>query len=288
MTADHRTTPNGHVDLCWMRRTAVRCALPLMLLSVATCGGGAGSSPTILAPTPTAPSTPVPTASASPALPISTPTPVLSGMPFEQVKVMTSQLSYDDLFRNNEQHVGVFVYYQAKVIQVVEAGGGRYQLRANVTRGEYFWDDTVFLRYAGRRLLEDDIIEFLGEVNGLITYESVLGGQVTIPDISVIQARLMPMVSGPVPTVSRPIPTVARTSSPEATRALSATGTPTQTETPSPTTRPTPTVALVPAALYTQAPSPTPAPGYARTNPADIGTALSFEFEYQLDYEPVP
>ena len=66
---------------------------------------------------------------------------------------------------------------------------GDFQLRVNVTPGDYgFWDDTVFLRYddAPVRILEDDVIAFVGRMNGTVTYESVLGGDVTIPDITVL------------------------------------------------------------------------------------------------------
>ena len=33
---------------------------------------------------------------------------------------------------------------------------------------------------------EDDVIAFVGRMNGTITYESVLGGDITIPDITVL------------------------------------------------------------------------------------------------------
>ena len=102
----------------------------------------------------------------------SSPTSMLSELPFEQLRNMALILSYDDLFRYNEDHVGELVSYQGQVIQVLERDRDRYQLRANVTQGEHSWDDAVFLRYSGPRLLEDDIIEFIGRVNGLITYDS--------------------------------------------------------------------------------------------------------------------
>ena len=47
------------------------------------------------------------------------------------------------------------------------------------------------MHYSGARLLEDDIVEFVGEVKGLITYEAVLGNQITIPEIDSIQIRLI-------------------------------------------------------------------------------------------------
>ena len=82
------------------------------------------------------------------------------------------------------------VWYEAEVIQVADGSIGTFVLRANVTRGQYFWDDTVYLRYSGPRLLEEDIIEFVGVIEGLKTYEAILGNSVTIPEIRVLASKL--------------------------------------------------------------------------------------------------
>lgn len=116
---------------------------------------------------------------------------VLPTLTFQEVQSEASQVTYDDLFRNNESYLGELVHYRGQVVQVVEAGGDDYRLRVNVTEGAYFWEDTVFLHYSGARLLEDDIVEFVGEVKGLITYEAVLGNQITIPEIQSVQTRLI-------------------------------------------------------------------------------------------------
>ena len=92
------------------------------------------------------------------------------------------------MFRYAEQNEGKLVFYRGEVVQVMEDQGA-FQLRVNVTPGDYgFWDDTVFLRHvdAPVRILEYDIIAFVGRMNGTVTYESVMGGNVTIPDISVL------------------------------------------------------------------------------------------------------
>ena len=115
-----------------------------------------------------------------------TPTPT-----FQEVLAQASTVSYDELFRNNERYVGTIVHYRGKVEQVVEGRrDDSYELRVNVTEGDYFWEDTVYLNYSGQRLLENDIIEFVGEVKGLKTYGAVFGQQITIPEIDVLQTRL--------------------------------------------------------------------------------------------------
>ena len=118
------------------------------------------------------------------------PPPELSFLSFEELRERASSPTYDDLFRNNDQYLGQLVYYQAQLVQVIDVGKDRYQIRANVTEGQFFWEDTVFLRYGGPRLLEKDIIEFVGTVAGLTTYTAVLGNRVTIPDINIIEAKL--------------------------------------------------------------------------------------------------
>ena len=170
---------------------------------------------------------------------------------FEELKSASTRLSYDDLFRNNEEHIGKTVWYRAQVIQVIEGDDDEYQLRANVTQEGNFWDDTVFLRYSGSRLLEDDVIEFVGKVNGLVTYEAVMGNEITIPDVTVIESRLVSDNAGsPTPT---PITITASRSTPEQNEP---TATPTNTDTP------------------TRAISPTLAPGIATTVPTPTATAV--------------
>ena len=179
---------------------------------------------------------------------------------FEELQAAAFQLSYDDLFRNNEDHIGKTVWYTGQVIQVVEGDGNEYQLRVNVTKDNGFWDDTMFLRYTGPRLLEDDIIEFVGKVNGLVTYEAIMGNQVTIPDIAVIESRVVSGdASGPTPT---PITITASRSTPEQgepTAAQTNTDTTTRKITPPPTSAPA-TVTAVPMQTATAIPASTPRP----------------------------
>ena len=118
--------------------------------------------------------------------------PTAVAIDWNTLKDTAERVSYENLFRNNEEWKGRRVYYRGKIIQVIEGSGNEFQLRANVTKGEFSWDDTVFLRYSGERLLEDDVIEFVGRVNGLIKYEAIFGNEVTIPDITIIQSRRMP------------------------------------------------------------------------------------------------
>jgi len=99
-------------------------------------------------------------------------------------------VTYDDLFRNNEVHVGKIVYYRGEVVQVMDAGGDQFQLRVNLTEDSFFWTDPVFVQYSGPRILDDDIVEFVAEVVGLMTYKAALGGEITIPHLTALDLRL--------------------------------------------------------------------------------------------------
>ena len=67
-------------------------------------------------------------------------------------------------------------------------------MRAQVTPPHsdfVLWDDVIALNYTGERFREDDIIEFVGTSRGLMTYKAILGNEVTIPNIDVMQARFL-------------------------------------------------------------------------------------------------
>jgi len=155
----------------------------LVLILVAACILlGTSCTNTANTTQPTSTSTPTSTAKITPA-----PTQTKS---FAAWKVSATSPNYDDLFRNNQQYVGTLVYYRGQVVQVLEAGQNKYQLRVNITEGKYSWGDTVYLFYSGNRFLENDVIEFVGQVDGLMTYAAVSGASITIPEISVFAAQM--------------------------------------------------------------------------------------------------
>jgi hypothetical protein len=101
----------------------------------------------------------------------------------EEVKAKSIEITYDDLMRNNEDHVGKIVHYQGKIIQVQNVYGDTYVLRVGTSDAPYYFGDIIWVNYAGKRVLEGDIIEFWGKVKGLKDYTAVLGNSVTIPEI---------------------------------------------------------------------------------------------------------
>lgn len=100
------------------------------------------------------------------------------------------KIAYKELTRYPEKYNGQSVKFTGEVIQVMEGlWGGSHALRVNVTKGEYdIYTDTVYVEYVpdseeDGRILEDDIITFYGTADGLETYESVVGQQISIPKV---------------------------------------------------------------------------------------------------------
>ena len=103
-------------------------------------------------------------------------------------------IAYAELARNPDNYKGQSFVFTGEVIQVLEPTlGNTVTLRINVTKddNEYFpfYTDTVYceviLPDGSDRILENDIIEFYGDCDGLYSYNSLLGSKVSIPKISI-------------------------------------------------------------------------------------------------------
>lgn len=122
----------------------------------------------------------------------------LANASIEDIKANAiSNPDYDDLFRNNSNYTGKVVHYVGEVVQIQEGSGDTYVMRANVTEDEMgFWENDVFLSYSGNRVLENDIIEFWGEVKGVKKYDTVLGSSRSIPEIAAIHLEVLQDYTG--------------------------------------------------------------------------------------------
>lgn len=104
----------------------------------------------------------------------------------EEAKGYETGITFDNLARTPDEYKGKKVKFSGKVVQVIE-GTSETQLRLAVN-GNY--DKIIFCRVpkaktSSTRILEDDYIHIMGVSNGLISYESTMGGNITIPDVSV-------------------------------------------------------------------------------------------------------
>ncbi len=94
-------------------------------------------------------------------------------------------ITFDQLARTPDTYDGEKVKFSGKVIQVIE---GDYETDLRIAIGGDY--DCVILVYyyasiVDSRVLEDDWITIYGVSEGLYTYESTLGGNITVPLIKV-------------------------------------------------------------------------------------------------------
>ena len=100
-------------------------------------------------------------------------------------------ITYDQLARTPDDYTGKKVMFKGRVLQVLE-GSGSVTLRV-ATRGNY--DDVLLVDYESSivtvRVLEDDWITIYGVSNGLYTYESTGGADITIPYVTADQIEIL-------------------------------------------------------------------------------------------------
>lgn len=98
------------------------------------------------------------------------------------------EFDYESIARNPDQYKGKYAKFTGEVIQVLESGKN-VELRVNVTKGAYMYEDTIYVTYTRKnetesRILENDIVTIYGTLEGLKSYESILKTTITIPQIN--------------------------------------------------------------------------------------------------------
>lgn len=103
----------------------------------------------------------------------------------EAKKGYDTGITYDNLARTPDDYIGEKVKLRGKVIQVIESDYTT-QIRLAVNDN---YDTVIFGEFdkyiVSSRILEDDVITIMGTSAGLITYESTMGGSISIPGISI-------------------------------------------------------------------------------------------------------
>lgn len=103
----------------------------------------------------------------------------------EEAKGYETGITYDQLARTPDDYVGQKVKFSGKVIQVME-GSGKVQIRLAVNKD---YDTVLYGEYKkdiiSSRVLENDIITVYGTSIGLLSYQSTMGGTITIPSIKI-------------------------------------------------------------------------------------------------------
>ena len=99
-------------------------------------------------------------------------------------------IPWDMLARNTERYVGQLMKADGKVLQVMEYGS-QAQLRV-ILDGDY--GKVVLVRYpdySKARVLEDDNVRLIAKVNGRVDMETVLGKNITLPDLTALSLTVL-------------------------------------------------------------------------------------------------
>lgn len=116
----------------------------------------------------------------------------------ETCKNNYKEISYNDLSRNPENYKYECIHFKGKVIQVMEdTEKNKAQVRMYTKLTDYsyienYYDDDAILidiydYDSNNRLLEDDIIDVNGIYGGIVTYESVIGANVSVPSMTAME-----------------------------------------------------------------------------------------------------
>ena len=96
------------------------------------------------------------------------------------------QLNFKEISRDPNAYDGEYYSFTGKVLQVLEGsdyGGTTSTTMRIATKGNY--DNVVYVTYErpnnDKRILEDDRVTVYGVCKGLYTYETIMGGSVTLP-----------------------------------------------------------------------------------------------------------
>lgn len=102
-----------------------------------------------------------------------------------QLQAKATIVPFDELARSTEDHEGKLLSLSGTVVQVIEDGDAA-DLRVNVD-GDY--GQTIYVRYPNygkQRVLDEDTIQMVAQVDGRVTYETVMGNKVTIPALTAL------------------------------------------------------------------------------------------------------
>lgn len=101
----------------------------------------------------------------------------------EAKKGYNTGITYNQLARTPDEYEGKKVTFKGEVVQVIE-GDDTTQIRFAVNSD---YDTILFGEYdksiVSSRILEDDVITIMGLSIGLITYQSTMGGDISIPGV---------------------------------------------------------------------------------------------------------
>lgn len=100
----------------------------------------------------------------------------------EEYKNLCEQLNYEDILRNPDSNKNKYCVISGKVDQIIEGWFGSYTIYITDSDGNK-WECYYSYKDGESHLLEGDSVTVYGKCNGTTTSTTVMGKQVTLPDI---------------------------------------------------------------------------------------------------------
>lgn len=116
--------------------------------------------------------------------PDATPVPAMSA---DEAKTAAIDIDAKELDRNTENYVGDVYCDKGTIIQAVEGNNQQYQFRIRIGDD----DVIIFAHHQGDRFLDQDAVEVCAVIDGRLTYDSTMGGQITVPEVTVVHMTLI-------------------------------------------------------------------------------------------------
>lgn len=106
-----------------------------------------------------------------------------------EYKAKCQTYTYNEIARNPENYVGTYAKYTGEVVQVMEGDDGYCELRITITKKNdgysSYYTDAIYASYTRKlgesRLLEGDLVTAYGQNDGLFSYITVRGDEITVP-----------------------------------------------------------------------------------------------------------
>jgi hypothetical protein len=102
-------------------------------------------------------------------------------------KIRKNAVTYEQLGREPQNYIGTTITVKGLVVQSLDEGADA-TVRVNVTPDANFkfFKDTVYVDFhrlypPGKRILENDVVQFTGEFVGIKSYQAVSGATIQVP-----------------------------------------------------------------------------------------------------------
>ncbi len=102
-----------------------------------------------------------------------------------------TELSFDDLSRNPDNHVGRKVKFTGYIIQVIQGDVvTQYRLAIDGDQKKIIYIEIDNSKFSNGRILEEDNVTIYGVSHGLYSYQATSGAQITLPAVLIDQFEI--------------------------------------------------------------------------------------------------